>query len=40
MEPVELPELEDNEDFEKLIEEYLRTESIREGEIYLGKVLE
>ncbi len=38
--PVELPTLDDAEDFEKLIEEYLRSESIIEGEIYNGKILE
>ena len=38
--PVELPTLDDAEDFEKLIEEYLRSESIREGEICNGKILE
>jgi len=38
--PVELPTLDDAEDFEKLIEEYLRSGSIVEGEIYNGKILE
>ena len=37
--PVALPELDDEENFEKLIEEYLRTETICEGEIYKGKIL-
>ena len=37
---VQLPELDDEASFEKLIEEYLKTETIREGEIYQGKVLD
>ncbi len=37
---VKLPELDDDATFEKLIEEYLQSETIREGEIYVGKVLE
>ena len=32
--------LEDEASFEKLIEEYLQQEAIREGEIYSGKVLD
>jgi small subunit ribosomal protein S1 len=35
-----LAELDDEATFAKLIEEYLQSDSIREGEIYLGKVLE
>lgn len=35
-----IPELDDEASFEKLIEEYLQSEAIREGEIYSGKVLE
>ena len=38
--PVKLSELDDEATFEKLIEEYLQSETIREGEIYVGKVLE
>ena len=36
---VVLPDLGAEDDFEKLIEEYLRKETIREGEIYRGRVL-
>ncbi|HIA00457.1 MAG TPA: 30S ribosomal protein S1 [Myxococcales bacterium] len=38
--PVSLPDLDDEHSFEQLIEEYLRSESIREGEIYQGKILD
>ena len=35
-----MPELDDDANFEQLIEQYLQAEAIREGEIYNGRVLE
>ena len=34
------PSMDDEANFEQLIEEYLRTENIREGEIYRGRILD